>query len=210
MLPSTLPVDKIEGCFGCHVRVDISFWWPRSKQTSRIIRRSNIRAVWSRAQVANSWPLVGSKLVFETVFLCPWRVVRHWPVRGSHNFTLWSLDPETRRPFVGCQSTVLASQLWPLRTDSSTPSAKSKIFNIESSLAVTNLVSPGEKARSRMGVSSWAWIALTQLKLICQYCTTPVWSADISQSSLCEKTAARIAESCAWKMPWAFAEGCLS
>ena len=176
--------------------------WPRRRHKSRIMRRSNIRAVWSRAHVARSWPLVGSNAVFEIVFLWLCRVVRHRPVRGSHNFTWWSLEPDTNNPFVGCQSTDFTSQLWPVNVDSSIPSEKSNIFREASSHAVTNLLSLGENARSRIG--SWcAWIALTLLKFGCQYLTTPSWSAEISQSSLWEYFAARIADSCAYWYFWA-------
>ena len=45
MLPSIPPVERREAWKGCHVRVEISFSLPRSKHMSRIIRRSNIRAV---------------------------------------------------------------------------------------------------------------------------------------------------------------------
>ena len=69
MLPSMPPVERREAWKGCQVRVEISFSLPRRRQMSRIIRRSNIRAVWSRPLVARSWPLTGSNLVFETVFL---------------------------------------------------------------------------------------------------------------------------------------------
>jgi hypothetical protein len=134
------------------------------------------------------------------VFLCPWRVVRQRPVLGSQSLTRWSFDPETRRPLVGCQSTDFTSHPWPVREDSSTPPAKSKILRVESSEAVTNLESVGENARSRIG-SLWAWITLTLLKFGCQYLTMPSWSADRSQSSLCEYEAALIAESCACGQP---------
>lgn len=41
-------------------------------------------------------------------------VERSLPVRGSQNLTSISLEPETIRPFVGCQSTHLTSQPWPV------------------------------------------------------------------------------------------------
>jgi len=164
---------------------------------SRIMRSSKIRAVWSLAQEARTCPRVFSKRVLDMVFLCPWRVVRQRPVLGSQSLTRWSFDPETRRPLVGCQSTDFTSHPWPVREDSSTPPAKSKILRVESTEAVTNLESVGANARSRIG-SLWAWMTLTLLKFGCQYLTMPSWSADRSQSSLCEYEAARIAESCAY------------
>jgi len=87
MEPSPPPVLRSEEWMGCQARVEISFSWPLRRQMSRIIRRSKTRAVWSRAEVARHWPLTLSKRVFVMVFLWPWSVVRHRPVRGSHNLT---------------------------------------------------------------------------------------------------------------------------
>lgn len=69
MLPSDPPVVSNDTWKGCQVRVEMSFSWPRRRQMSRIMRRSNIRAVWSLAHVARSWPLVGSNAVLDMVFL---------------------------------------------------------------------------------------------------------------------------------------------
>lgn len=111
MLPSPPPVERREEWMGCQVRVEISFAsLPRSRQMSRIMRRSKTRAVWSRPQVARSWPFMGSNFVRARVFLWPWKVVRQRPVRGSHSLTWWSLDPETISPLLGCQSTDFTSQ----------------------------------------------------------------------------------------------------
>src|SRR3569833_3578447 len=93
----------------------MSLSWPRSRQMSRIMRRSNTRAVWSRADVARHMPRTRSNNVLVMVFLWPWRVVRHRPFRGSQSLTRWSLEPDTMRPFEGCQSQLLASQPWPDR-----------------------------------------------------------------------------------------------
>ena len=92
---------------------------------SRIIRRSNTRAVWSRDDVARRLLFTRENLVAVTVFLWLWSVVKQRAVRGSQNLTWWSFDPETRRPFVGCQSHDLTSQLWPVRTVSHVLAVKS-------------------------------------------------------------------------------------
>ena len=63
--------------------------------------------------------------------------------------TEWSLDPETIKPLVGCQSTALMSKLWPVI---SLKGCFSPIFQILSSLssdAVTNFSSFGLMAKPR-------------------------------------------------------------
>src|SRR5690242_16688629 len=199
MLPSTPPVDSRFLCMGCQAMVMMSFSWPRSSRTSRIMRRSKMRAVWSRAQVASRLPWAGSNMVLEMGFLWPCRVVRQRAVRGSQNLTWWSLEPETSRPLWGCQSTDLTSQPWPVRVSSSWLEAKSQILRVVSSAHVTNLESVGAMARPRTA-SVWAWISLTLLKLVCQYLTTPVWSAESSQSSVWVYSTQRMAASWACMM----------
>jgi len=107
----------------------------------------------------------------------PHRVERQVPVRGSQNLIKLSLEPETRRPFVGCHSTHRTSQPWPARkvntkfeittnydlpvsTRSSRLSSNAHSFSVESSLAVTNLESFGLKLRPRTA-SECACQALT-------------------------------------------------
>ena len=101
MLPSEPPTESIEEWIGCHVKVDADASFslsgpldsaergskPLSRHTSRIMRRSNSRAVWSRAHVASKCPLWRSKATFDIVFLCPCSVVRHRPVLGSQSLT---------------------------------------------------------------------------------------------------------------------------
>ena len=71
MLPSTPPVESRFLCMGCQAMVMMSFSWPRNRRTSRIMRRSKMRAVWSRAHVASRFPWAGSNMVFDIGFLCP-------------------------------------------------------------------------------------------------------------------------------------------
>lgn len=69
----------------------------------------------------------------------------HWAVRGSHNFTVLSFEPDRIKPFEGCQSTQRTSQPCPEHTRSCLPSLKFQTLSVESSDAETNLFPVGEK-----------------------------------------------------------------
>ena len=156
---------------------------------SRIIRRSNTRPVWSREDVPSKLVLTGENFVVVTVFLWVCRVVKHRPVRGSQNLTWWSLEPETSRPFVGCQSQDLTSHPCPVRTISHVRAVKSNIFSVVSSEAERNFESLGHHVRSL--TASWCASSTvsTLLKFGLQYLTSPFCPPDISQSWLCDQAA---------------------
>lgn len=97
--------------------------------SSRKVRISNSFIPPSPPAVATRCP-DGAHLHVLTVDLCEclellaysirdettgiaYNVLNSLPVLGSQNLTNISLDPETNKPFVGCQSTHLTSHPWP-------------------------------------------------------------------------------------------------
>ena len=143
------------------------------------------------------------------------------PVLGSQILTgCWlSLDPDAKRPLVGCQSTHFTSAPWPLRTLSSIQLKKSQTRTVPSSEHDANLASVGLKLTDLTG-SLWAWNILTLFMLDCQYLMKPPWSPEKKyyvksvifffffekkmpvtiQVSLCDHFIARIEVSWACKM----------
>ena len=104
-------------------------------------------------------------------------VVSAVPVRGSQNLIRLSLLPDTSRPIVGCYWTHLTSHPWPVRMRSSRLSAKDQTRTAESSLAVANRSSSGEKLSPRTA-SRRAGHAVRLVMLGWKYLTIPDWSAD--------------------------------
>jgi len=82
---------------------------------------------------------------------------------------------------------------------SSRLSAKDRARTVESSLAVANHSSSGEKLRPRTASRS-AGHAVRLFMLGWKYLTIPDWSADAVQIPAWFKVSARIAVSCVWRM----------
>lgn len=175
MAPSEPPETRI-GWTGCHASEQTSFLCPRRTTHSFIERMSNTRTVWSREALASRFPC-GAHESACIVFLCWCSVVSEVPVRGSQNLMRLSLLPDTSRPIVGCHSTHLTSHPCPVSTRSSRLSANDHTRTVESSLAVANRASSGEKLSPRTA-SRCAGHAVRLFMFGWKYLTMPVWSAD--------------------------------
>lgn len=117
-------------------------------------------------------------------------------VRGSQNFIMLSLLPDTRRPLVGCHSTHFTSHPCPMsiphikgapttkgyhhppvKTFSSLLSSNDQILIVASSLAVANILSSGLKLIPLIA-SLCPCQAVKLFILGWKYLITPDWSAD--------------------------------
>ncbi len=95
--PSRLAVVNTDSIVGCHASAVSSLEWPRQTEKGRRVRISHTLAVVSRDAVANQRPLSFHRTLL-TPDVCPVSVATQALERGSHSFTVWSLDPDSNNP----------------------------------------------------------------------------------------------------------------